>query len=198
MDTINLNKSDEAEPTTSQDVSWFEKSCDKSPVAFFEQLGILNRIYWERLKTKRIAEKSAWRAAGNMIRGSEPFVKNIIAKNAKEQSQHSAAPSDTPLTSATQRPYPSIRRSFSITQRRISNEDVEDTTESRPSELVIDGIDIGNRFRRLQGEASPIVNDLTMVMTLELLPFFMAANYIWEMNHVLPGMSDREYIPVFT
>jgi len=174
-------------------------------------------IYWERLKTKKVAEKSAWRAAGNMIRGSEPFVENIIAENAKEQSQHSAVPSDTPLTSTTQRPVSSIRRP-------ISNEDGEDTTESQsssatapnkkrqrhefpepqkqpqkrnrqpqeqgkerdalspyffdfatvtPSELVIDDINIGNRFRHLQEEVSPIVNDLTMAITLELLPFFM-------------------------
>ncbi|KAG0196805.1 hypothetical protein BGX33_001253, partial [Mortierella sp. NVP41] len=53
-------------------------------------------IYWERRNTKAVAKKSAWRTAGNLIRGSEPFVDTIIAENAKEQRQHSPVPSDTP------------------------------------------------------------------------------------------------------
>ncbi|KAF9344755.1 hypothetical protein BGX34_005361 [Mortierella sp. NVP85] len=68
-----------------------------------------------------------------------------------------------------------------------------DFASVRPSELVIDGIDIGSPFKRLQEEASAIVNDVTKAMTLELLPLFMAANYIWDMTFVLPGMSDDEH-----
>ncbi|KAF9163836.1 hypothetical protein DFQ26_002092 [Actinomortierella ambigua] len=53
-------------------------------------------IYWERRSTKAIAKKSAWKTAGSMIRGSEPFVETIISENAEEQRQHSAVPSDAP------------------------------------------------------------------------------------------------------
>ncbi|KAF9913238.1 hypothetical protein BX616_010123 [Lobosporangium transversale] len=51
-------------------------------------------IYWERRNTKAIANKFAWKTAGNMIRGSEPFVENIIIENANEQRQCLSVPSD--------------------------------------------------------------------------------------------------------
>jgi len=51
-------------------------------------------VYWERRNTKAVARKSVWKAAGNMIEGSEPFVEAIIPENAKEQRQHSAEVSD--------------------------------------------------------------------------------------------------------
>lgn len=51
-------------------------------------------IYWERRNTKAIANKEAWRTAGEMIKGSNPFMKTIITENADEQRQHLAAPSD--------------------------------------------------------------------------------------------------------
>ncbi|KAG0252507.1 hypothetical protein BG011_006938 [Mortierella polycephala] len=138
MDTTNRSKgkrkgnSNGAKTITGQDISWFEDSCDKTPVAFFDKFGILkcedgyrryaralrqsdmceqertllinnfeawknseSLIYWERRNTKAVAKKSAWKTAGNMISGSEPFVETIIAENAKEQRQHSAVPSDT-------------------------------------------------------------------------------------------------------
>ncbi|KAF9273783.1 hypothetical protein BGZ68_001210 [Mortierella alpina] len=53
-------------------------------------------IYWERQNTKAIANKAAWKTAGNMIKGSEPFVETIITENASEQKQHSVVPSDAP------------------------------------------------------------------------------------------------------
>ncbi|KAF9967250.1 hypothetical protein BGZ73_000631 [Actinomortierella ambigua] len=51
-------------------------------------------IYWERRNTKAVARKSAWKTAGNMIEGSEPFVETIIAENANEQRQCSSEVSD--------------------------------------------------------------------------------------------------------
>ncbi|KAG0091018.1 hypothetical protein BGZ93_005338 [Podila epicladia] len=130
MDATNRSKgkrkgeSNGVEIITGQDISWFEESCDKTPVAFYDKFGILkcedghrryaralrqseiceqertlltndfeaseSLIYWEHRNTKAVVKKSAWKTAGNMIRGSEPFVETIIAENAKEQRQHSA------------------------------------------------------------------------------------------------------------
>ncbi|KAF9992463.1 hypothetical protein BGZ79_003053, partial [Entomortierella chlamydospora] len=47
-------------------------------------------IFWERRNAKVVAEKSAWKTAGNLIEGSEPFAATIMAENAKEQRQRSA------------------------------------------------------------------------------------------------------------
>ncbi|KAF9185901.1 hypothetical protein BGZ50_002804, partial [Haplosporangium sp. Z 11] len=79
--------------------------------------------YWERQNTKVAAKKSAWKTAGNMIRGSvqqyDAFGYTVISvrpelnqavrgdhycRNAEEQRQHFAAPSDTPIVSDTQYP----------------------------------------------------------------------------------------------
>ncbi|KAF9996337.1 hypothetical protein BGZ65_008080, partial [Modicella reniformis] len=62
------------------------------------------RVFWERRNTKTVAMKSAWRTAGNLIKGSEPFVDTIIDENSEEQRQHSHVPSDTPTASDIQRP----------------------------------------------------------------------------------------------
>ncbi|KAG0256579.1 hypothetical protein BGZ95_005460 [Linnemannia exigua] len=58
-------------------------------------------MYWECQNTKAIANKSAWKTAGNMIKGSKPFVETIITENASEKKQHSAVPSDAPHISKT-------------------------------------------------------------------------------------------------
>ncbi|GJJ71737.1 hypothetical protein EMPS_04094 [Entomortierella parvispora] len=60
------------------------------------------RTYWERQNAKAIAKKMAWKTAGHIIGGSEPFAESIIAENAEEQRQYSVVPSDMPLTSVTQ------------------------------------------------------------------------------------------------
>ncbi|KAF9426581.1 hypothetical protein BGZ76_002696, partial [Entomortierella beljakovae] len=106
MDTTNQSKDmeksrrNDTETTTRLDISWFEESHDKTPAAFFEHFGILKCeevwknsegcIFWERRNAKVIAEKSAWKTAGNLIEGSEPFAATIMAENAEEQRQRSA------------------------------------------------------------------------------------------------------------
>ncbi|KAI1314962.1 hypothetical protein EDD11_001446 [Mortierella claussenii] len=44
-------------------------------------------IFWERRTAKVVAEKSAWKTAGNLVDGFEPFAATIIAENANEQRQ---------------------------------------------------------------------------------------------------------------
>ncbi|KAG0306190.1 hypothetical protein BGZ97_000841 [Linnemannia gamsii] len=58
------------------------------------------------------------------------------------------------------------------------------------SHLAIEGIDIGTSFRKLQEEAAPVISDAKKMLTLHLLPCFLAANYIWDVTYQLPGMSD--------
>ncbi|KAF9539348.1 hypothetical protein EC957_005538 [Mortierella hygrophila] len=53
-----------------------------------------------------------------------------------------------------------------------------DPATAIPSPLEIEGVDIGNPFRRLQDEAAAVVNDVKKTLTLEFLPFFLAANHI--------------------
>ncbi|KAF9095502.1 hypothetical protein BGX27_001266, partial [Mortierella sp. AM989] len=133
MDTNNQKKDkdkskrNDAEAERNLDISWFEKSHDKTPAAFFEHFGILQceeghrrysrvlrtsdmnkqdrtlliskfatwkksegRIFWERGNAEAVAEKSAWKTAGNLIEGSEPFAGTILTKNARKQRQRSA------------------------------------------------------------------------------------------------------------
>ncbi|KAG0258820.1 hypothetical protein DFQ27_004421, partial [Actinomortierella ambigua] len=61
------------------------------------------------------------------------------------------------------------------------------------SQLEIDYIGIGIPFKRLQDKAAAVVNDDQKMLTLELLPFFLAANHIWDMSYQLPGMSDEDH-----
>ncbi|KAK3828199.1 MAG: hypothetical protein J3Q66DRAFT_322068 [Benniella sp.] len=63
-------------------------------------------LYWERRNTKVVAKKSAWKTAGQLIKGSEPFVQAAITENAKEQKQSSASqhPPSTCTTPRTPRP----------------------------------------------------------------------------------------------
>ncbi|KAG0017341.1 hypothetical protein BGZ81_010786 [Podila clonocystis] len=46
---------------------------------------------------------------------------------------------------------------------------------------------------RLQEEACAVVNDAKKTLTLTLLPFFLAANHIWDSRYRLPGISDDDY-----
>ncbi|KAG9063314.1 hypothetical protein KI688_004196 [Linnemannia hyalina] len=68
-----------------------------------------------------------------------------------------------------------------------------DPATAIPSPLEIEGVDIGNPFRRLQDEAAAVVNDVKKTLTLEFLPFFLAANHIWDATYQLPGMSDDDH-----
>ncbi|KAG0322771.1 hypothetical protein BGZ99_003159 [Dissophora globulifera] len=58
-------------------------------------------VFWEPEVAKTFAKKSACKSAGNLVEGSQPFAKTLIAENAKEQEQRqrSSVPSITPLTS---------------------------------------------------------------------------------------------------
>ncbi|KAF9170392.1 hypothetical protein BGX20_009030 [Mortierella sp. AD010] len=49
------------------------------------------RTFWERQNAKIVAKKPAWKTAGNLIKGSEPFATTIISENAMEQGLQSAS-----------------------------------------------------------------------------------------------------------
>lgn len=50
---------------------------------------------------------------------------------------------------------------------------------------------MGPPFSQLQLESAEIVNDLSKKMNLQLLPLFLAANFIWHTGQDLPGLSDK-------
>ncbi|KAF9363493.1 tyrosine/serine/threonine protein phosphatase pps1 [Mortierella sp. NVP85] len=68
--------------------------------------------------------------------------------------------------------------------------------ELERDELAIENINIGASYKRLQEEAAPVISDVTKLLTLDLLPCFLAANYIWDVRYQLPGMSDENHAVV--
>ncbi|KAG0230838.1 hypothetical protein BGW42_000663 [Actinomortierella wolfii] len=75
----------------------------------------------------------------------------------------------------------------------LSRHNFFDPSTIDPCELEIESVDVGKSFRQLQEEAADVVNDLRKSMTLELLPFFFAANHIWDVDYKLPGMTDEDH-----
>jgi len=83
-------------------------------------------------------------------------------------------------------------------QHQEGNQDLSihcffDSTTITLSDLKIQGIDVGTPFMRLQKDAATIVNDLRITLTLDLLPFFLATNYIWDTSHRLPGIASADH-----
>ncbi|KAF9177012.1 hypothetical protein BGZ50_009327 [Haplosporangium sp. Z 11] len=202
MDTNNQRKDrdkckrNDAEAEQSLDISWFEKSHDKTPAAFFDYFGILQceeghrrysrvlrtssmnkqdrtllaskfatwkksegGVFWEHRNAKAVAMKSAWKTAGNLIEGSEPFAETVIAENAKERRQHSAVPSSTPLASDTQyKRHCQVAEGSSVIDSRI-HDDVDPTAALEHYEIlnqrlawIVEKVDLVEQFRafRLQ------------------------------------------------
>ncbi|KAK3810467.1 MAG: hypothetical protein J3R72DRAFT_463841 [Linnemannia gamsii] len=75
----------------------------------------------------------------------------------------------------------------------LSPQSFFDPTIIIPSKLEIEGIGIGTPFKRLQEEAAVVVNDVKKTLTLDLLPFFLAANHIWDVIYGLPGILDEDH-----
>ncbi|CAO3566254.1 unnamed protein product [Mortierella alpina] len=73
----------------------------------------------------------------------------------------------------------------------VSPDIVFDPTKDPVSSVLLGGIDIGPAFARLQMESAEVVNDLSKNMSMQLLPLFLAANFIWNLDHELPGLSEE-------
>ncbi|KAF9571394.1 hypothetical protein EC968_000660 [Mortierella alpina] len=71
-----------------------------------------------------------------------------------------------------------------------------DPTEDPVRSALVGVIDIGPSFLRLQTEAAEVVNDLSKNMSLQLLPLFLSANFIWHLDYALPGLTETSSVAV--